>query len=169
MWLSERLMETARAGFRAGEPCLSPPRDSQFTPRLLRGIASKLLICRSVASRLASKQEKNMKHLLSSALCLTVLATSAFADTRLAEIRTHAGKLQKGSEQVNLLLKAKQPDAQAVRDGIAAMGGISRTSRGWSSSLLRQIRSSSSEVTRIGTFSSRKSSCWLSFPTIRTS
>lgn len=110
-----------------------------------------------------------MKHLLSSALCLTVLATSACADTRLAEIRTHAGKLQKGSEQVNLLLKAEQPDAQAVRDGIAAMGGISRTSRGWSSSLRRQIRGSSSEVTRIGTFSSRKSSCWLSFTTIRTS
>ena len=64
-----------------------------------------------------------MKHLLSSALCLTVLATSAFADTRLADIRTHAGQVKKGSEQITLLLKAKQPDGQAIRDGITAMGG----------------------------------------------
>ena len=64
-----------------------------------------------------------MKQLLSSALCFTVLATSAFADTRLGEIRTHAGQVQKGSEQVTLLLKAKQPDTQAVQEKIFAMGG----------------------------------------------
>lgn len=64
-----------------------------------------------------------MKHLLSSAICMTVLATSAFADTQLADIRTHAGQLRMGSEQVTLLLKAKQPDAQAIRDGITSMGG----------------------------------------------
>jgi len=64
-----------------------------------------------------------MKNSLSSALCLTVLATSAFADTQLADIRTHADQVRKGSEQVTLLLKAKQPDAQAIRDGITAMGG----------------------------------------------
>jgi hypothetical protein len=52
-----------------------------------------------------------------------VLATSAFADTRLGEIRTHAGQVQKGSEQVTLLLKAKQPDAQAIQGKISAMGG----------------------------------------------
>lgn len=64
-----------------------------------------------------------MKHPLSTALCLTLLATSAFADTRLADIRNHAGQVEKGSEKISLLLKAKQPDAQAVRDGITAMGG----------------------------------------------
>ena len=64
-----------------------------------------------------------MKQLLSSALCFAVLATPAFADTRLGAIRTHAGQVQKGSEQITLLLKAKQPDAQAVRDGITGMGG----------------------------------------------
>ena len=63
-----------------------------------------------------------MKPLLSSALCLTMLATSAFADTPLADIRTYAGQLEKGSEQITRLLNAKQPDAQGVRDGIAAMG-----------------------------------------------
>jgi len=56
-------------------------------------------------------------------MCLTVFATSAFADTRLADIRTHAGKVQKESQQITLLLKAKQPDGQAIRNGITAMGG----------------------------------------------
>jgi hypothetical protein len=64
-----------------------------------------------------------MKRLLNSALCLTALATSAFADTRLTEITTHAGQVKKGSEQVALHLKAKQPDAQAIHDGLTTMGG----------------------------------------------
>jgi hypothetical protein len=64
-----------------------------------------------------------MKHILSSALCVIALATSAFADTRLADINTHAGQIKKGSEQINLLLKAKQPDAQALRAGMNAIGG----------------------------------------------
>jgi len=65
-----------------------------------------------------------MKRSLSTvALCLTVLATSAFADTRLADIRNHAGQVAKGSDQLVRLLKAKQPDAQAIRGGITAMGG----------------------------------------------
>lgn len=64
-----------------------------------------------------------MRHLFTSAICLTVLATAALADTQLADIRTHASQVEKGSEQVALLLKSKQPDAQAIRDGITAIGG----------------------------------------------
>ena len=64
-----------------------------------------------------------MKKLLSSALSLTALAATAFADTPMADIRTHAGHVQRGSEQVMLLLKAKQLDAQAIREKIASTGG----------------------------------------------
>ncbi len=64
-----------------------------------------------------------MKHTFTSALCLTVLATLVSADTRLADIKTNADQLKKESERVALLLKAKQPDAQAIREGITAMGG----------------------------------------------
>ena len=64
-----------------------------------------------------------MKHSLRGVLCLTVFAAAAFADTRLADIRTHADEVQKRSEQIGVLLKAKQPDAQAIREGITAMGG----------------------------------------------
>ena len=63
-----------------------------------------------------------MKHILSSTLCLTLLATSAFADTQLTDIRTHAGQIARGSEQIFHLLSEKQPDAQGIRGGIAAMG-----------------------------------------------
>ena len=62
-----------------------------------------------------------MKSVLSSAFCLSMLATPAFADTPLADMRTYAGQIEKGSEQITRLLKEKQPDAQGVRDGIAAM------------------------------------------------
>ncbi len=64
-----------------------------------------------------------MRQLLSQAVCMTVLASSALADTQLADIKTHASQVGKGSEQVTLLLKAKQPDIQAIRTAISAMGG----------------------------------------------
>ena len=63
-----------------------------------------------------------INHLLSSALCVTVFATAAFADTHLTDLKSHAGQVQRGSEQVSLLLKAKQLDAQAIRDKIATIG-----------------------------------------------
>jgi len=53
---------------------------------------------------------------------LAVLAIPVFADTHLVDIRTQAGQVEKGSEQVTLLLKANQPDAQAIRDVITATG-----------------------------------------------
>lgn len=62
-----------------------------------------------------------MKSVLRTALGVSMLATSAFADTPLADIRTYAGQIEKGSEQITRLLKEKQPAAQGVRDGIAAM------------------------------------------------
>ena len=64
-----------------------------------------------------------MKHPLSTALCLAALVMPVYADTRLADISTHADQVKKGSEQVILLLKAKQPDAQAIRDVITTTGG----------------------------------------------
>ena len=82
-----------------------------------------------------------MKHTFTSALCLTVLATLVSADTRLADIKTNADQLKKESERVALLLKAKQPDAQAIREGITAMGGEIETLDG----LVVQITEASPE------------------------
>ena len=62
-----------------------------------------------------------MKSVLSTALGVSMLATSAFADTPLADIRTYASQIEKGSEHITRLLKEKQPDVRGVRDGIAAM------------------------------------------------
>ena len=61
-------------------------------------------------------------HLLMSALCATVLSSALFADTHLTEIRTHAGQVKQGSEQIGRLLSVKQPDAQGIRDSIKTMG-----------------------------------------------
>jgi len=61
-------------------------------------------------------------HLLISALCATALSSALFANTHLTEIRTHAGKVKQGSEQMSRLLSVKQPDAQGIRDSLKAMG-----------------------------------------------
>ena len=61
-------------------------------------------------------------HLLMRAWCATVLSSALFADTHLTEIRTHAGQVKQGSEQIGRLLSVKQPDAQGIRDSIKTMG-----------------------------------------------
>ena len=66
---------------------------------------------------------KQIKHLLMTALCGAAFTTgTVFADTHLTDVRTHAGQVKQASEDIGRLLKAKQPDAKGIRDGIAAMG-----------------------------------------------
>jgi len=66
---------------------------------------------------------QQIKHLLMSALCGAAFTTgTVFADTHLTDIRTHAGQVRQGSQDIGRLLNAKQPDAQGIRDGITALG-----------------------------------------------
>ncbi len=65
---------------------------------------------------------QQIKHLLIGTFCVATFTGAAFADTRVAEIKTHAGLVKQASENIGRLLKVKQPDAQGIRDGIGAMG-----------------------------------------------
>ena len=64
-----------------------------------------------------------MKHLLSSAVCLTVLSVTAFADTRLTDVKTHAGNVERDSKELTTLLKGKQFDLQTIQTRISSIGG----------------------------------------------
>lgn len=64
-----------------------------------------------------------MKHLLSSAVCLTVLSVAAFADTRLTEVKTYAGNIERESKELTTLLKGKQFDSQTIQTRISSIGG----------------------------------------------
>lgn len=64
-----------------------------------------------------------MKHLLSSAVCLAVLSATAFADTRLTDVKTHAGNVERESKELTTLLKGKQFDSQTVKERISSIGG----------------------------------------------
>jgi hypothetical protein len=62
-----------------------------------------------------------MKKTLPIALCLLV-GLPVLADTHLSNIKTHASNVERDSTQTAVMLKAKQPDMQAVRAQIDKTG-----------------------------------------------
>jgi hypothetical protein len=81
--------------------------------------------------------------LLTTAAILAVSATLAHADTPFAGIRHHADNLRREGQQISELLKAKQPNAESIREKIASM----KDDVGQLENLLAELEAAQSDFT----------------------